>query len=190
MQHINVSFRSTNRGKNPLSYCGANIWNYILYKVNPKSAIGSFKKLIQNLFLLSNDNLSTWFRTCCCIIAPLISMFSTCVYMCKLQLSEYICMGMCTYIHMYLKVHAGSLTCKDSALLHRFYVLHPWNTVTSLLDIGAHKPWLQAPFARFILFTHVICIIYFVNLLMMNCISLGNKEYFIVIVIVKRIRMG
>ena len=111
--------------KKPLSYCGANIWNYILNKVNPKSAIGSLKKLIQNLFLLSNNNLFRWFRTCCCIIAPLIIMFSTCVYMCKLQMSEYSCMGICTYIHMYLKVHAGSLTCKDSALLHLFYVLHP-----------------------------------------------------------------
>ena len=30
--------------KNTLSYCGANIWNYILNKVNPKSAIGSLKK--------------------------------------------------------------------------------------------------------------------------------------------------
>ena len=125
MQHIYVSFRSTNRGQKTLSYCGASIWNYILNKVNPKSAIGSFKKLIQNLFLLSNDNLFTWFRTCCCIIAPLISMFSTCVYMCELQISEYNCMSICTYIHMYLKVHAGSLTCKDSALLHRFLCSAP-----------------------------------------------------------------
>ena len=45
--------------KKTLSYCGANIWNNILNKVNPKSAIGSLKKLIQNLFLLSNDNLFT-----------------------------------------------------------------------------------------------------------------------------------
>ena len=111
--------------KKTLSYCGASIWNYILNKVNPKSAIGSFKKLIQNLFLLSNDNLFTWFRTCCCIIAPLISMFSTCVYMCELQISEYNCMSICTYIHMYLKVHADSLTCKDSALLHRFLCSAP-----------------------------------------------------------------
>ena len=111
--------------KKTLNYCGANIWNYILNKVNPKSAIGSLKKLIQNLFLLSNDNLFTWFRTCCCIIAPLISIFSTCVYMCKPQMSEYNCMVICTYIHMYLKVHAGSLTCKDSALLHRFLCSAP-----------------------------------------------------------------
>ena len=39
-------------------------------------------------------------------------------------MSEYNCMDMCTYIHMYLEVHAGSLTCKDSALLHRFYIWH------------------------------------------------------------------
>ena len=32
-------------------------------------------------------------------------------------MSEYNCMGMCAYIHMYSKEHAGSLTCKDSALL-------------------------------------------------------------------------
>ena len=99
-------------------------------------------------------------------------------------MSEYTCMDMCTYKHMYLEVHAGSLTCKDSALLHRFFVLRPYNTVTGLLDFGAHKPWLQAPFASFILFSHVICGLSFVNLRMMNCVSLGNKEYFIVIVII------
>ena len=31
--------------KKTLSYCGANIWNYILNKVNPKYVIGSFKNL-------------------------------------------------------------------------------------------------------------------------------------------------
>ena len=171
--------------KKTLRYCGANIWDYILNKVNPKFAIGSFKKRIQNLFLLSNDNLFTWFRTCCCIIAPLISMFSTCVYMCKLQMSEYNCMGMCTYIRMYLKVHAGSLTCKDSALLHRFYFFCTPKILRLLyLILGHISHDFKPPFAKFILFTHVICIISFVNLLMMNCISLGNKEYFIVIVIV------
>ena len=91
---------------------------------------------------------------------------------------------------MYIYTHVLEGTCRFSNL-QRFSTSAPFfmfctpkNTVTSLLDIGAHEPWLQAPFARFILFTHVICIISFVNLLMMNCISLGNKEYFIVIVIV------
>ena len=153
MQHIFVSFRSTNRGKKTLSYCGANIWNYILNKVNPKSAIGSFKKLIQNLCLLSNDNLFTWFRTCCCIIAPLISMFSTCVYMCKRQMSEYNCMGICTYIHMYLKVHAGSLTCKDSALLHRFLCSAPLRYCNHSADrsiklSGSHRTQTQTSEVR------------------------------------------
>ena len=59
-----------------LSYCDAHIWNYTLNNINPKSAIGSFKKLIPNLFLLANEDLVTWFRTYCCIIAPLIIMFS------------------------------------------------------------------------------------------------------------------
>ena len=91
MQHIYASFRSTNRCQKTLSYCGANIWNYILNKVNPKSAIASFKKLIQNLFLLANDNLFTWFRTCCCIIAPLISMFSLCASCRWVNITVWVC---------------------------------------------------------------------------------------------------
>ena len=108
-----------------LSYYGAHICNHILNISIQNLQLVHSKKLIQNLFLLSNHDICSRFRTCYCIVAPLICMFSACVFMYKLKMSEYNFMGMCTHIHVYLKIHAGSLTGKDSALLHRFYVLHP-----------------------------------------------------------------
>ena len=161
MQHI-CQF-SSNKSKGKISDCGANIWHHILNNINPKSAIDSLKKSIQNLFLLSND-IFTWFRTRWCIIAPL-------------QTSEYNCMAMCTNIKMYFKVYAGSLTCKDSALLHRFCLFCTPKMLWLVYLVLGH---IQVPFARFILFIRVIYINSFVSLLMMNFILLCNKEYFII----------
>ena len=89
MQHIYVSFQATNLEQYQSKICNCFI-----------------KKRIRDLFLHSNDDLFIWFMTCCCIIAPFMSMFMH-VYICmyKLQMSEYNCMGICTYKHLYLKVH-------------------------------------------------------------------------------------
>ena len=47
-----ITYRGTTRGQKTFSYCGPHIWNFIIKNINPNCAIGSFKKMSRQLFLL------------------------------------------------------------------------------------------------------------------------------------------
>ena len=50
------TYRDTTRGQKTFSYCGPHIWNFIIKNINPNCAIGSFKKMSRQLFLVVNDD--------------------------------------------------------------------------------------------------------------------------------------
>ena len=53
-----VSFKSTSRGQQSITYIGSNVWNFVLSKLNPLCSIGSFKRHIrQSLQHCSVSNL-------------------------------------------------------------------------------------------------------------------------------------
>ena len=109
------------------------------------------------------------------------------------SLSQYTAQTVCIFlgthcIHVGIHGHERKRIYKlqDSAL---FYPALPNpNNLLGIIDIGAHKPlWLQAPFARFFYIPCILVLPFLFSTqvhLNMNCISLGNKDYFIVIVIV------
>ena len=51
-----ITYRGTTRGQKIFSYCGPHIWNFIIKNGNPNCAIGSFKKMSRQLFLVANDD--------------------------------------------------------------------------------------------------------------------------------------
>ena len=105
--------------------------------------------------------------TCLFIIVPLISMF---LPMYIFKNSSYVEMVL-RYVYIYAHALVGTcrfLNCKDSARLHCF-CFAPLNIMISLLDIGANKPRLEAPYARFL---HFIPMPYF------RCQFIVDKQYF------------
>ena len=51
-----ITYRGTTRGQKTFSYCGPHIWRFIIKNINPNCAIGSFKKMSRQLFLVANDD--------------------------------------------------------------------------------------------------------------------------------------
>ena len=59
-----VSFKSTSRGQQSITYIGPHVWNFILSKINPRCSIGSFKRYIwQSLQHCSVSDLTWWLLT-------------------------------------------------------------------------------------------------------------------------------
>ena len=55
-----VSFKSTSRGQQSITYIGPHVWNFILSKINPICSIGSFKKHIRQLLQHCSVSDLTW----------------------------------------------------------------------------------------------------------------------------------
>ena len=56
-----VSFKSTSRGQQSITYIGPRVWNFILSKINPICSIGSLKKHIRLLLHhCPMSNLTWW----------------------------------------------------------------------------------------------------------------------------------
>ena len=102
---------------------------------------------------------------------------------------------MCKHAHVYAHVcHTRYICGYTYAWKNVFYtgrapalctvsVLHSSNNLFGIIDIGAHKPlWLQAPFIYFMYIIPATSVLYSSPLYMI-CMSLGNKDHFIVIVI-------
>ena len=49
-----ITSRGTTRGQKTFSYCGPHILNFIIKNINPNCAIGSFKKMSRQLFIVAN----------------------------------------------------------------------------------------------------------------------------------------
>ena len=55
-KQLYITYRGTTRGQKTFSYCGPHIWNFIIKNVNQNCAIGSFKKMSRQLYLVANDD--------------------------------------------------------------------------------------------------------------------------------------
>ena len=55
-----VSFKSTSRGQQSITYIGPHVWNFILSKINPICSIGSFKRHIRQLLQHCSVSDLTW----------------------------------------------------------------------------------------------------------------------------------
>ena len=55
-----VSFKSTSRGQQSITYIGPHVWKFILSKINPICSIGSFKKHIRQLLQHCSVSDLTW----------------------------------------------------------------------------------------------------------------------------------
>ena len=59
-RNLLVSFKSTSRGQQSITYIGPHVWNFILSKINPICSIGSFKKHIRLLLQHCPVSNLTW----------------------------------------------------------------------------------------------------------------------------------
>ena len=59
-KNLLVSFKSTSRGQQSITYIGPHVWNFILSKINPICSIGSFKKHIRPLLQHCPVSNLTW----------------------------------------------------------------------------------------------------------------------------------
>ena len=57
-----ITYRGTTRGQKSFSYCGPHIRNFIINKINPNSAISSFKKCLVSYLLMMKSNNSLLLR--------------------------------------------------------------------------------------------------------------------------------
>ena len=64
-KNLFVSFKTTFRGQQSITYIGPHVWNFISSKINPHCCIGSFKRhirqLLQHYFV--SDDLTWWLLT-------------------------------------------------------------------------------------------------------------------------------
>ena len=59
-KNLFVSFKSTSRGQQSITYIGPHVWNFILSKINPHCSIGSFKRHIRQLLQHCSVSDLTW----------------------------------------------------------------------------------------------------------------------------------
>ena len=59
-KNLFVSFKSTSRGQQSITYIGPHVWNFILSKINPHCPIGSFKRHIRQLLQYCSVSDLTW----------------------------------------------------------------------------------------------------------------------------------
>ena len=59
-KNLFVSFKSTSRGQQSITYIGPHVWNFILSKINPHCPIGSFKRHIRQLLQYCSASDLTW----------------------------------------------------------------------------------------------------------------------------------
>ena len=59
-KNLLVSFKSTSRGQQSITYIGPHVWNFILSKINPHCSIGSFKRHIRQLLQHCSVSDLTW----------------------------------------------------------------------------------------------------------------------------------
>ena len=59
-KNLFVSFKSTSRGQQSITYIGPHVWNFILSKFNPHCSIGSFKRHIRQLLQHCSVSDLTW----------------------------------------------------------------------------------------------------------------------------------
>ena len=177
-QNVYVRFRGKTRVQKTLSYCGALIWNYILDNVDSNCAIGSYKKRIQRLFLFSNDDLITWYNNTQCLEASMEIILSLCIvytYVCHMR---YICGYTCAWKKCFILEEL-----QPSAL---FLFCTP-NTICLVSLISGHisHDGFKPPLTGFIYLMYIsfTTSVLYSSPLYMNCMSLGNKDYFIVIII-------
>ena len=63
-KNLFVSFKSTSRGQQPITYIGPHVWNFISSKINSHCSIGSFKRHIRHsLHHCSVSDLTWWSLT-------------------------------------------------------------------------------------------------------------------------------
>ena len=59
-KNLFVSFKSTSRGQQSITYIGPHVWNFILSKIDPHCSIGSFKRHIRQLLQHCSVSDLTW----------------------------------------------------------------------------------------------------------------------------------
>ena len=96
-----VSFKSTSRGQQSITYIGPHVWNFTLSKINPICSIGSFKKhirqLLQHCFV---SDLTWWSLTLKQNV--LLTLTSMWIYICiYIYTYRYACF-VCIYMYMYV----------------------------------------------------------------------------------------
>ena len=134
------------------------------------------KFLIKHNFFLTNSsldfeiNIQHLWHICICIR-----------YVCVYAYTELQHFALMVFIYLFF--HLFIYLFMD-LFIDLFIVLYSSNNLSGTMDIGPHKIRLQAPFVRFYIFhDNEICISLFMDT---NCILLGKKAYFIVIVIVTK----
>ena len=93
-----VSFKSTSRGQQSITYIGPHVWNFILSKINPICSIGSFKKHIRQLLQhCSMSDLTWWSLTLKQKCSPDLDLHV------NIYIYIWICM-FCMYLYVYVYV--------------------------------------------------------------------------------------
>ena len=158
-----VSFKSTSRGQQSVTYIGPHVWNFILSKINPICSIGSFKKHIRQLLQhCSVSDLTWWSLTLKQKCSPDLDLHVNIF----IYIYIWICM-FCMYLYVYVYVCVLfffisfiSLSMSETNIrpcialwkiaLYRnvallLVPLHPvLKTIYLEIDIRAHKPRLPA----------------------------------------------
>ena len=93
-----VSFKSTSRGHQSITYIGPHVWNFILSKINPICSIGSFKRHIRQLLQhCSVSDLTWWSLTLKQTRSPELDLHVN-IY---IYTYRYACFA-CIYMYMYV----------------------------------------------------------------------------------------
>ena len=77
-----VSFKSTSRGQQSITYIGPHVWKFILSKINPRCSIVSFKRYIWQLLQYCSVSDLTWWLLTLKQQNVLLNLTSVCLYTC------------------------------------------------------------------------------------------------------------
>ena len=111
-----VSFKSTSRGHQSITYIGPHVWNFILSKINPICSIGSFKRHIRQLLKHCSVSDLTWWS---------LTLNQTCSPDLDLHVN--------IYIYIYIDMHVLHVSicicmCVNFILFHLSHYLCPRQT--------------------------------------------------------------